>query len=145
MEDRTTIAPRLPPPASDPRGGSSHLQKEVGSLPRKQWWDARPDGSRDRPSSSSRGWGGAAAPAPSSCPGRRLPAAHLCARRLQCQLRPSSTRVGDFTAPRCGRRLSAHPSPWPNLHRWEKPSRGAGEGQACRRGFGCAANLGNLR
>lgn len=36
----------------------------------------------------------------------------------------------DFRAPSCERRLRSHPSPWPNLRRWEKPTRGAGEGQA---------------
>lgn len=51
---------------------------------------------------------------------------------------PESTRI---PGSRCGRRLSSHPSPWPNLHCWEKPSRGAGEGLGCWRDRRCAAHL----
>lgn len=52
----------------------------------------------------------------------------------------SALRAPTLLAPR----LSSHPSPWPNLRRWEKPTRGAGESQACRRDFSRrAANLGS--
>lgn len=45
----------------------------------------------------------------------------------------------DLPVQSCRRRFSSHPSPWPNLRSWEKPTLGAGRGGA--EGQGCAASL----
>lgn len=110
------LAPRIPEGGSSPLGGG-------GETPRtKRPWDP---GATYSPC---RGRGCPRRPGCASAAGSPPPASEDHA------VRPESRRLLR-SARRCGRRLSSHPSPWPNLRSWEKPSRGAGEGRACRRRF----------
>ena len=46
------------------------------------------------------------------------------------EITPSLTRVAATCPFRAAGADSSHPSPWPNLRSWEKPTRGAGRGGA---------------